>query len=294
MVNVLQIIEPALQLGEERSRYIRPMVQLLSRSFSRSSVCRILVRVSEALARQRPNFIKMPETQAERKASSNAFFEIASFPRVIGAIDCTQVKIQSPGGDQAEQYRNRKGWFSFNVQTVAAANLKVINIVARWPGACHDQHIFNNSRLQMRLERGDFGNFLILGDSGYRNTTYLATPFLNVDTPAKNLYNESQIRTRNVEERSYGVLKRRFPVLSLGMRLKLETVQTIVVACAILHNIAIDNNDFLEDEPEPQQQDDDNDNIDDEGRDAGVPLLTSRDQLAATYFDRLLAAGHNP
>ena len=68
-----------------------------------SSVCRILVRVSEAIARQRPNFVKMPESDAERQA---AFHAIASFPRVIGSIDCTHVKIQSPGGDQAEQYRN--------------------------------------------------------------------------------------------------------------------------------------------------------------------------------------------
>ena len=32
------------------------------------------------------------------------------------------------------------------------------------------------------------------------------------------LFNESQIRTRNVVERSYGVWKRRFPVLANGLR----------------------------------------------------------------------------
>ena len=30
------------------------------------------------------------------------------FPGVIGAIDCTHVTIQSPGGDDAELYRNKK------------------------------------------------------------------------------------------------------------------------------------------------------------------------------------------
>lgn len=197
-----------------------------------------------------------------------------SFPRVIGAIDCTHVKVQSPGGEQAESNRNRKGWFSFNVQTVADANLKIINIVARWPGSSHDQHIFNNSRLQMRLERGDFGNFSILGDSGYRNTPYLATPFLTVDSAAKNLYNESQIRTRNVVERSYGVLKRRFPVL-------LDTVQTIIVACATLHNIAIDNRDeiLVGDEPE---EDDDVEVADDGDNSNGMNAL---EYLLASYFE---------
>ncbi|CAI6370893.1 unnamed protein product, partial [Macrosiphum euphorbiae] len=40
-------------------------------------------------------------------------------------------------------------------------------------------------------------------------------------------------------ERSYGVWKRRFPVLSLGIRLDLSKVEAIIVATAVLHNIAI-------------------------------------------------------
>lgn len=205
-----------------------------------SSVCRIIRRVSLALTQIRKRFIRMPKTKDALHAASRGFYAISRFPRNIGAIDCTHIKIQSPGGDQAENYRNRKSWFSLNVQTVSSADLKVINIVARWPGASHDQHIFNNSTLKMQLERGDFGNFIIIGDSGYRNTRYLATPFLRCETPAEALYNESQIRTRNVVERSYGVLKRRFPVLSLGIRVKISTVQLIIVACAVLHNIAVD------------------------------------------------------
>lgn len=231
----------------------------------------------------------MPEREAEMKEASDAFFAIAAFPRVIGAIDCTHAKIQSPGDDQAEQYRNRKGWFSFNVQTVAAANLKVIDIVARWPDSTHDQQIFNNSRLQMRLERGDFGNYFILGDSGYRNTTYLPTPYLTVDSAAKNLFNESQIRTRNVVERSYGVLKRRFAVLSLGVRLKLQTVQMIIVACAILHNIAIDHRDELQMETEDEGEDEnEEDEVSSDNDDDNSGILNARELLTSTYFSALV------
>lgn len=74
------------------------------------------------------------------------------------------------GGDQAENFRNRKGYFSFNVQTVSDANLKILDIVARWPGSTHDQTIFNNSSIRNRFEQGHFGNGILLGDSGYRNT----------------------------------------------------------------------------------------------------------------------------
>lgn len=34
--------------------------------------------------------------------------------------------------------------------------------------------------------------------------------------------------------------KRRFPVLSLGIRLKVETALTVIVAVGVLHNIAVD------------------------------------------------------
>lgn len=41
-----------------------------------------------------------------------------------GAIDCTHVKILSPGGGTAESFRNRHQYFSINVQIVSDANLK--------------------------------------------------------------------------------------------------------------------------------------------------------------------------
>ncbi|KAL4122800.1 hypothetical protein QTP88_015075 [Uroleucon formosanum] len=36
-------------------------------------------------------------------------FKIARFPLVFGAIDCTHVRIQSPGGEFSKTFRNRKG-----------------------------------------------------------------------------------------------------------------------------------------------------------------------------------------
>lgn len=154
------------------------------------------------------------------------------------------MKIQSPGGNNAEYYRNRKGWFSLNVQTISSADLKILDIVCRWPGSVHDQTIFNNSLVKTRFENGEFQDFCLVGDQGYANTRFLATPLMNPNTPIEQLYNESCIRTRNCVERKYGVLKRRFPCLSKGMQFKkLDRVQIVIVACAVLHNIVIDAHD---------------------------------------------------
>ena len=58
----------------------------------------------------------MPANQQEFQTVMAAFCDIAKFPGVIGAIDCTHVPVQSPGGDLGELYRNRKGYFSLNIQ----------------------------------------------------------------------------------------------------------------------------------------------------------------------------------
>lgn len=78
----------------------------------------------------------------------------------------------------------------------------------------------------------------VLGDSAYPAKPYLFTPLLNPEGHAQQLYNESQIRSRSVVEQTFGIWKRRFPILAYGSRLKVRTVMTIIIATAILHNIA--------------------------------------------------------
>lgn len=46
-------------------------------------------------------------------------------------------------------------------------------------------------------------------------------------------------------ERTYGVWKRRFPCLSRGLTTNLITSTTIVIACAVLHNMSLIFNDTL-------------------------------------------------
>lgn len=52
-------------------------------------------------------------------------------------------------------------------------------------------------------------------------------------------------------ERMFGVWKKRFPCLSVGLRNKLENAPNIIVACAVLHNLSLEINDNLpEDDPD--------------------------------------------
>ncbi|XP_023209585.1 putative nuclease HARBI1 [Centruroides sculpturatus] len=208
-------------------------------STSKSSVCRIIKTVSKALGSLSKKYIAFPSTMLEYRKVIKKFYDIAKFPGVIGAIDCTHIPISSPGTN-AELFRNRKGYFSINTQVVSDANLLIRNLVARWAGSVHDSTIFNNSELCLKFEnRVPPVTCYLLGDGGYPCKPYLMTPLLNPTTNTEVKYNAAHIKTRNTVERLFGIWKSRFPCLRFGLRTKLETSLVIIVATGVLHNIAI-------------------------------------------------------
>ncbi|XP_018303528.1 putative nuclease HARBI1 isoform X2 [Mycetomoellerius zeteki] len=243
---ILNLIEETIRSRTDRNHAVSPLHQLLLTlrfyatgtfqdtiadfgGIHKSTMCRIIKKVTTAIASLRPQYINFPNTNQSLRQTKEKFYNIACFPRVVGAID---------GGEEAEVYRNRKGIFTINVQVICDGTLKFLDIVARWPGSTHDATIFNASRVRARFINGEIGNALLLGDSGYACSNFLFTPLLETHNRAEELYNESQIRTRNVIERCIGVWKRRFAALAFGLRLHPLTAQAVIVATAVLHNIA--------------------------------------------------------
>ncbi|KAK9674764.1 DDE superfamily endonuclease [Popillia japonica] len=211
----------------------------------KSTTSRLITKTIRAIAGLHSEFIEMPSNAEDVQTLRESFYNISKFPRCIGALDCTHLRIQSPGGQDAERYRNRKGFFSHNVRVVCDSDLLIRNIVCRRQGSARDSTIFNNSSLKVKLENEEFGEgSLVVGDSGYAVRKYLITPLANPRTPAEHLFNESQIRTRNPVERCFGAWKRRFLALALGIRLHNSKVEAIAtVAAAVLHNVACMMND---------------------------------------------------
>lgn len=127
-----------------------------------------------------------------------------------------------------------------NVQAICNSNLEITDIVARYDGSTQDSRIFRESKRRALFEQGVYGDAVLVGDSGYASASYMMTPLQECHTAAENLYNESQIRTRNVVERFFGIWKRRFPVMALCLRVKLMHIYIcpIITATLVLHNIA--------------------------------------------------------
>lgn len=100
-------------------------------SVHKATVCRVIKNVSTQIALLRPQFITFPDNATERQNVQLGFYKLHQFSRVIGAIDCSHIRIQSPNNDIGEQFRNRKGYFSLNMQAICDSNLKILNVVAR-------------------------------------------------------------------------------------------------------------------------------------------------------------------
>lgn len=114
----------------------------------KSTASRTVLKVTRAIASLKRNVIRMPETEEELNVTRQEFYNIAKFPKCIRAIDCTHIKVQCPGRQYAETLRrNRKSFFSLNVQVVGAKNCAIRNIVCPWPGASHDSNVFRNFKM---------------------------------------------------------------------------------------------------------------------------------------------------
>jgi len=59
-------------------------------------MCRIIKKVTEAIASLRPQYIYCSNSNQSLRHTKERFYNIARFLRVIGAIHCTHVKILSP------------------------------------------------------------------------------------------------------------------------------------------------------------------------------------------------------
>uniref|UniRef100_A0A8C4SJS0 Putative nuclease HARBI1 n=1 Tax=Erpetoichthys calabaricus TaxID=27687 RepID=A0A8C4SJS0_ERPCA len=201
---------------------------------SKSAVCQAIRKVCLALKHFLRVSIVFPGHL--RVQTKEAFHAVAGFPNVIGALDCTQIRIKAPSGPNEPEYVNRKGFHSINVQMICDASYLVSNVEAKWPGSVHESRIFKESHLYQTFEQGHHGGIL-LGDRGYACRNFLMTPFPDPNPGPQTRYNAALSRTRARIEMAFGHLKERFQCLK-RLRVAPDRACDIIVTCSVLHNIA--------------------------------------------------------
>ena len=184
VIELLNMIGADIEHSTQRSHAIPAETQLLaalqfyaSGSFqwmvgrscgmSQASVSLAINSVTNALVKRASEFIAFPINQQTLRANKLAFHSVAGFPNVIGAIDCTHIAIKSPTTNK-EAFVNRKGIHTINVQGVCDADMKLINIVAKWPGSTHDSFIWRSSCLHRMFEEGHIQDGWLIGGLSFQ------------------------------------------------------------------------------------------------------------------------------
>ncbi|XP_054745699.1 putative nuclease HARBI1 [Anastrepha obliqua] len=124
----------------------------------------------------------------------------------------------------------------------------IICFYARYAGSSHDSLIWNISsakRILCERDNAGEGNSWLLDNADYPLEPYLMTPYRSVsEESAEAMFNTKHAKTRNIIERTIGLLKTRFRCL-LGDRqlhYKPEPSTQIANVCAAWHNVCIKYN----------------------------------------------------
>ena len=215
--------------------------------------------------------IKLPTAEtplASRIANDDKYKSY--FSDCIGALDGTHIDVHVSPLDQP-RYRNRKGHLTQNVLAVCDFNMRFTYVLAGWEGSAHDTAVWRDAQYYKGFKTPE-GKYW-LGDAGYANTDTILVPYrgtryhlkeqrLSKKKPenAKELFNLRHASLRNVIERIFGVLKRKYQILRSASEYSIETQTRIILACCALHNfvrsIEGDSADILlEKEPQEPQVD---------------------------------------
>ncbi|XP_045916774.1 uncharacterized protein LOC123977823 [Micropterus dolomieu] len=137
----------------------------------RSTVHRIVHRVTEEVVAIRHKVIHLPKTQDELQPISRGFAGLArhrAFFKAAGAIDGCHVRIKPPSGPDGQCYRNRKLFPSIILQAVCEHQGRFIDTYVGWPGSGHDSRVLRYSPLYRSSLYPPPGHF-ILADGGCKD-----------------------------------------------------------------------------------------------------------------------------
>jgi len=161
---------------------------------------------------------------------------------------------------QSKRFWSRKGFYALNLQALVDANRKFLDLSIRSPGSTNDNLAWSLSNTAHWIEEGGLttltkdlafelfnlpNGFFVVGDNAYTCSDFLIVPYpgsdLSISQDSYNFY-ESQIRI-NVEC-TFGMFLNRWGIFWKPLRVKLEKVPKLVLACAHLHNFIIEHSSY--------------------------------------------------
>ncbi|XP_017466842.1 PREDICTED: uncharacterized protein LOC108359474 [Rhagoletis zephyria] len=141
---------------------------------------------------------------------------VNTFPFVVGCLDGTHFKINTPKTD-AISYYDRKG--NHSIQAICDSKFSFLDVFIGYPGSCHDANVWKNSPIYKGITSGRVElakDAIILADSAYPLSKYLIAPYrdnghLSREEKQFNYYLSS---TKVFIEQTFGILRGKFKILN--------------------------------------------------------------------------------
>ena len=115
-------------------------------SISQPSTHAAICDFSISLDKHFQEIVKFSTDSESISRTKREFYKLGNFPNVIGCVDGTHIPIEKPKFHE-QRFVNRKHYHSINVQCICDASGKLTNVVAQWPGSCHDSYILRSSQI---------------------------------------------------------------------------------------------------------------------------------------------------
>ncbi|CAL5377445.1 unnamed protein product [Camellia sinensis] len=216
--------------------------ELKIREFIKVDKNRALCRLAVLIIRPPDPNVIPPEIRNNRK-------HYPWFKDCIGAIDGTHIAAHAPTSKRTA-YRSRKVALTQNVLAACSFDLKFTFVYPSWEGSATDSRVLSDAltRPDVSFPLPPTGKYYLV-DAGFTNMTGFLAPYrserYHLDqfrggrrrpNGYKELFNYRHSSLRNVIERSFGVLKNRFPILRSMPNYMQIRQGTIVTACYACHN----------------------------------------------------------
>ncbi|XP_038714981.1 protein ANTAGONIST OF LIKE HETEROCHROMATIN PROTEIN 1-like [Tripterygium wilfordii] len=261
-----------------------------------------IIRMSRDIIKPRDPEFSVTPRQITENDKYNPFFNDC-----IGAIDGTHIAAVVPP-DQRIPYIGRKGVTTQNVMAVCDFDMLFTFVCGGWEGSAHDSRIFNKvlSDAHSNFPHPPTGKYYLV-DAGYPNQRGYLAPYkgqryhLEVfrngpqPTSPREAFNHTHSSLRSIIERTFGVMKKKWLILTRMPSYKFCTQVKIVVACMALHNFirrhVIEDEDFIAygNESMVMGNDDDFGTSVDVGEPShfneDLEMTTLRDMIAAELYD---------
>lgn len=228
--------------------------RVVSRVFGmpRSTVHRIVHRVTEEVVAIRQKVIHLPKTAEDLAAVTLGFAGLArnqAFSKAAGAIDICHVRIKPPSGPDGRCYLNKKLFTSIILQAVCDHEGRFLDTYVGWPGSVHDAKVLRHSPLYRQTAYPPPGHF-ILADGGYpclQHPLPLITPYKQpVQCVGAQRFNACHSRARSIIDLAFKMMKSRFrAIFYKALEVHHTFVPHVITACAVLHNICLRAGDIV-------------------------------------------------